>query len=428
MITNNHPSTTRVTTLPNGLRVATDTIPGSQTVSLGIWTNCGARNEKAPVNGVAHLLEHMLFKGTPRRSAKAIAEEMEAVGGQMNAYTSRENTAYYARVLKEHAGLALDILADILQFSLFDEAELMRERQVVVQEIGQTMDTPDDIVFDYFQETAFPGQPLGRPILGTRETVEAMTQDNLRAYIREQYAAERLVVVAAGGVEHDWLVEQAARLFHALPKNAVPGMAPAAYRGGDFRKSSELEQVHLVLGFDGIGFHDPDYYAAQVLSTALGGGMSSRLFQEIREKRGLVYSIQSFAADYKDGGLFGVYAGTGAERLNELVPVLCEELAKSTLGFEEAEIMRARAQIKSSLLLGLESSFNRAETLALSLLMYDRPIPIEETMARIDAVDNEALIRTARRVTTSEPTVTAMGALETLDTYERINDRLKTAA
>jgi predicted Zn-dependent peptidase len=417
--------TIRVTTLPSGLRVATDTIATVETAAIGVWTNCGSRHETEAVNGVAHMVEHMLFKGTPRRSALAIAEEMEAVGGHMNAYTGRENTAYYARILKDDLPLAIDILADVLQNSLFAPDEIVRERQVILQEIGQTLDTPDDIVFDYFQEAAFPGQAIGRPVLGTADTVSAMGHDDLRGYIGGHYTPSRLVLAASGAVDHDWLVDEAQRLFTTLPDNAEPPTEAATYRGGEIRVESDLEQVHMVLGFAGIDMHDPDYYAAQILSTILGGGSSSRLFQEVREKRGLVYTIQSFLGDSAECGTFGIYAGTGADRLDELMPVLCDESVKATAGFTPAEILRGKAQLKASMLMGLESTYARAEMLALNLLTYDRPIPLAETLARIDAVDDQALARVAKRIFSTTPTLTALGPVKTLEPYDRIAARCR---
>ena len=276
----------RVTVLDNGLRVATQAMDSVESASLGVWVGAGTRDEEPEINGVAHLLEHMAFKGTERRSALAIAEEIEAVGGHLNAYTSRENTAYYARVLKDDAPLALDIISDILQHSVLDPEELSRERTVVLQEIGQAADTPDDIIFDHFQATAFPDQALGRPVLGTAEIVGGMQRQRLADFMSSHYGGDRLVVAAAGNVDHDALVEQAAWAFDSLPEIAPVAAEPASYSGGEFRESRDLEQLHLVFGFAGVGHQDPDMYAESVLSNLLGGGMSSRLFQEIRGEAG----------------------------------------------------------------------------------------------------------------------------------------------
>ena len=309
-----------LSTLSNGLRIATDRIDTVDTVSLGLWVDVGTRHEPAEVNGVAHFLEHMAFKGTERRSALVIAEEIEAVGGQLNAYTSRESTAYYAKVLKEDLPLAVDILADILQHSTFASAELERERTVILQEIGQANDTPDDIVFDHFQECAYPEQAMGRPVLGRPEIIRRLDRDAVVAYQRDHYGAERMVLAAAGNLEHDRLGDLAEKLLADLPAKRAVETEVARYTGGDRREPRDLEQLHLVLGFPGPSLAEPDFYTASVLSTALGGGMSSRLFQEIREKRGLVYAIHSFVHGYRDSGLFGIYAGTGESEAAELVP------------------------------------------------------------------------------------------------------------
>ncbi|PWC81103.1 peptidase M16 [Azospirillum sp. TSH100] len=417
-------SSIRVTTLPNGLRVATDTMPDVQSVSLGCWVGVGTRNEAASVNGVAHLVEHMLFKGTRRRSAFRISEEIENVGGQLNAYTTREQTAYYAKVLHEDAPLALDILSDMIQHSTLDAEELVRERTVVLQEIGQSADTPDDIIFDHFQSTAYPGQAIGRPVLGSAEIVGALPREALVDYIAGHYGAPGMVLSAAGRIEHDRMVDLAFKAFGDLPSGAPPKPETARYTGGDFREDRDLEQMHLVLGFDGVGVHDPDFYAHSVLSTLLGGGMSSRLFQEVREKRGLVYSIYTFTGGYHDGGLFGVYAGTGEDEVAELVPVVCDEIAKVGADVTEDEVARARAQLKAGTLMALESTMSRCEQLGQQILIYDRPVPVEEIVAKIDGVDRDAVVKAATRLRASRPTVAALGPIAKLESYDRIAERL----
>ncbi len=395
-----------------------------ETVSLGAWVQVGARFETADINGVSHLLEHMAFKGTERRSARDIAEEIEAVGGHLNAYTSREVTAYHATVLKDDCALAVDIIADILQNSVFDETELERERAVVLQEIGQTRDTPDDIVFDHFQETAYPGQAIGRSILGPPEIVGAMSRDVLRGYMSAHYTAPRMVVSAAGNLDHDAFVEQVTRGFEGLEGGDGVAPEPARYGGGDAREERDLEQVHLILGFEGVPYRDDDYYAAAVTSTVLGGGMSSRLFQEIREKRGLVYSIYSFNPGYIDGGLFGIYAGTGAGEVGELVGALCDELLKAAAEVSEKEVSRARTQLRAAMLMSLESTASRAEQLARQLMVHGRPLPIEEINREIEAVDTAAVTRVMRRVLASRPTLTALGPVANVETYEQVSERL----
>jgi len=417
--------TVRISTLPNGMRVATDPMATVETASLGVWVDAGTRHETAEVNGVSHLLEHMAFKGTARRTARAIAEEIEAVGGHLNAYTSREHTAYYAKVLKEDTGLAVDIIADILQHSLLDAEELAREQAVVVQEIAQAIDTPDDIIFDHFQSTAFPDQALGRPVLGTAELVRGLSRDTIADYMRTHYGPKRMILTAAGNIDHDALVALAERTFDSLPPDQPAPNDPARYTGGDFRETRDIEQVHVLAGFDGVSYDDPDFYAASVLSTLLGGGMSSRLFQEIREKRGLVYSIYSYTSSYADGGNFAVYAGTGEDEVAELIPVMCDEIVKVTAGVAADEVQRARAQIKASTLMALESSSSRCEQLARQLLVYGRPIPTEEIVARIDAVDEAAVVRVAKRLFATPVTFAAMGTLDKVEGYERVVERLR---
>lgn len=415
---------TRESTLSNGLRVVTDPIDTVESACVGLWVGAGTRHETAEVNGVAHLLEHMAFKGTRRRSAQDIAQEIEAVGGHLNAYTSRENTAYYARILKEDAPLALDILGDILQHSVFDEAELGRERAVVLQEIGQAIDTPDDIIFDQFQEAAFPDQPIGWPVLGTADIVGSLPREAIAGYIGRNYGADTMVLVASGNIDHDRLAAQAEQLFTGLPAKAEARTATAAYRGGEHREERDLEQLHLVLGFPGLSYTDPDFYAASVLSTLLGGGMSSRLFQEIREKRGLVYSIYSFTSAYQDGGLFGIYAGTGEGEVRELVPVLCGEIGRVVGDAAEDEVARARAQIKAGLLMSLESTMARAEQLGQQMLIFGRPVPPEEVVAKIDAIDAAAVRRVAGRLFHTAPTLAALGPVGQLESYDAIRARI----
>ncbi len=411
-------------TLANGLRVVTHRMPHVETVSLGVWVGVGTRHETAEINGVSHFLEHMAFKGTRTRSARAIAEEIEAVGGQLNAHTSRELTAFHATVLKEDVAVAIDIVADILQNSVFDEAEIARERVVIAQEIGEARDVPDDVVFDAFQSTAFPGQAMGWPILGSEENVAGMRRDALVTYMGAHYAAPRMVVAAAGNLDHAQFVAQVERAFAGLGKARANGVAKAAYKGGEVRSDRELEQVHLVLGFEGLPYADPDFFALSVMSMALGGGMSSRLFQEIRELRGLVYSVYSFAAPYTDTGLFAVYAGTGEDQLGELVPLLCDEVAKAAgANFAEAELGRARAQIKAGMLMSLESSSARCEQIARQIHVFGRVLDIDEIVGRIDAVDAAAVRRVAQRVLSGTPTLSALGPVTGLESYEKIAKR-----
>ena len=415
----------RETRLSSGLKIVTDPMDTVETVSLGVWVDAGTRHEPAEINGVSHLLEHMAFKGTARRSALDIAEEMDAVGGHLYAYTARDHTAYYAKVLKEDAALALDIISDILQHSTLEAEELAREQAVVVQEINQAIDTPDDIIFDHFQSTAYPNQPLGRPVLGSEELVRSMSRDQVMGYLRGNYSAPRMVLSASGRIDHDHLVASAQAAFSQLPPHSPAVTDQAQYVGGDYREERDLEQVHVVVGFDGVAYDDPDYYSASVLSTLLGGGMSSRLFQEVREKRGLVYSIYSFASSYNDGGLFGVYAGTGEDEVAELIPVMCDEIVKVCGGVNEPEVLRARAQLKASILMSLESTTSRCEQLARQVVVYGRPVPVAEVVEKVEAITAEDCARVARRLFAGQPTFAAIGPLAKLESYERVAERLR---
>lgn len=412
------------TRLDNGLRVVSHTMDAVETVSVGVFVGAGTRHEPDEINGVAHLLEHMAFKGTRRRSALDIAMEIEAVGGHLNAYTTREQTAYYAKVLKEDVTLAVDMLADILQHSVFDPDELARERSVILQEIGQAHDTPDDVIFDHFQSVAFPEQPLGRPVLGDARSVRDMPRDAIVGYMSSAYGGEGMVLSAAGMVEHEHLVALAGSLFGDLPRPNSRRIDAANYHGGAYMEDRDLEQVHLAIGFPGVGLHDDDLFASSVLSTMFGGGMSSRLFQEIRERRGLAYSIHTYNAYYSDCGVFGIYAGTGEAETQELMAVLCEEILSLAGSLGEDEIRRARNQLKASTLMSLESTGARAEQLGEQVLVYGRAIPVEEIVQRIDAVDAEALARVARRTFAGPPTVAALGPLSRMMPYEALTEKL----
>ncbi|MBS4045281.1 MAG: insulinase family protein [Alphaproteobacteria bacterium] len=416
--------TVRIGTLSNGLRVVSETMPLVKTVSVGVWVDAGARDETPEINGVAHMLEHMAFKGTERRSARAIAEEIEAVGGHLNAFTSREQTAYYARVMAEDTGLALDILSDILLHSVFDAEEMERERGVIIQEIGQSEDTPDDIIFDHLQETAFPSSSLGRSILGTVERVSGMQRKDLQGFLDRFYHGPSLVLVAAGAVDHDRLMAEAERLFGGFARQPRPAHQTARYSGGEKREVRDLEQAHVAIALPGIAFDDPDYYAMKVYATVLGGGMSSRLFQEVREKRGLAYSVYAYPASYRDGGLMTIYAGTGGEKLPELMPVLADELGKLCGHVDDDELQRARAQLKVGLVMSLESSGARIEQLGSQMLLFGRPLNIDDVLASVDRVDAAAVRKVAERVMReAPPAVAALGPVKQLESYDRFAAR-----
>ena len=399
-----------ITRLPSGLVVITDAMPHLHTTSLGVWVSCGSRCEEPDEHGISHFLEHMAFKGTARRTARQIAEEIEAVGGDINAATGVEMTAYYARVLAEDIALGLDVLADILSHPSFDPEEITREKNVIVQEIGAVDDAPDDLVFEHLQAIAFKGQPVGRSILGTKATVRSFDAKRLRAYLSRNYRAPGMVVAAAGAVQHDRVVEEAARRFTGFLGPAVAAPEPARFFGGANVERRDLEQVHIALALEGVPQRDPSIFSLQVFTNVLGGGMSSRLFQELRELRGLCYSIYAFHAPYADTGMFGLYAGTDAIDAPELMRVVVDEVAAAGGNINETEIARAKAQMKVGLLMALESSGARAEQLARQMIIYGRPVPLDEIVAKIDAVTVESARAAGRAlIARSRPAVAAIG-------------------
>lgn len=405
------------TRLPSGLTVVTENMPHLESVALGTWIKSGARNETEAEHGIAHLLEHMAFKGTRTRSARQIAEQIENVGGELNAATSTETTSYYARVLKGDVPLAVDILADILTESEFDAEELAREKHVILQEIGAANDTPDDVVFDSFSEMAFKDQTIGRPILGTPETVNSFTSDEIRSYLTRNYTADRMFVVAAGAVDHDRFVRQVEERFSTIA--AKPDVAPvietARYTGGERRETRDLMDAQVLLGFEGKAYHVRDFYCSQILANILGGGMSSRLFQEVREHRGLCYSVYAFHWGFSDTGIFGIHAATGGENLPELVPVILDELRKVSDNVDQQEIERSRAQIRAQLLMGQESPAARAGQMARQMMLYGRPIPNDELMDRLSGITTQRLTDLAGRLFfDTVPTLSAIGPLEQL--------------
>lgn len=409
---------TKISRLSNGLVVVTDPMMQLESAAVGVWVNAGARNESKSLMGISHMLEHMAFKGTKTRSARAIAEEMESVGGFLNAYTSREQTAFHARILKDDVPLALDILADILTAPTFESNELERERQVVLQEIGQAKDTPDDIIFDYLQEVAYPEQPMGWPILGEEATVSGFSREDLFGYMRANYRAGSMIVIASGAVEHNHIVQLAEEKFSRLMLGAPNAPEPARYLGGEMHVGGDLEQSHVAYAFPGVSNVDPDWYVAQVYVTALGGGMSSRLFQEAREKRGLCYTIYAFAHSSKDDGVVGVYTGTGETEAAEIGAVVAGEMAALAETATEEEVSRAKAQLKSSFLMGLERPSSRAEMIAGHIFNYDRVLSVEEMTEKLDAVDAAAVRRFGEKVmTTANPSVATVGPAGKLERY-----------
>ncbi|MGJ8616897.1 MAG: M16 family metallopeptidase [Sulfitobacter sp.] len=372
--------------LSNGFRIVTEHMPGLASASIGIWVTAGGRHETPAQNGIAHFLEHMAFKGTAKRTSLQIAEAIEDVGGYINAYTSREVTAYYVRVLENDVALGLDVIADILRDPILDPNEIEVERGVILQEIGQALDTPDDVIFDWLQEEAYPDQPIGRTILGPSERVQNFSREDLKSFIGDHYGPEQMILSAAGAVNHDEIVKLAEALFGDMPAKPMFQMDAARFQGGETRHVKPLEQAHFALGFESPGYRADDIYVAQIYASALGGGMSSRLFQEIRENRGLCYTIFASAGAYADTGMTTIYAGTSAEQLPELATITVDEMKRAASDMSPAEVARARAQMKAGLLMGLESPSNRAERLARLIQIWDRIPPLQETIAQIDAV------------------------------------------
>lgn len=402
--------TIQISQLSNGLRIATDSIATVETVALGMWVKAGSRWETPATNGAAHFLEHMAFKGTTSRSAAQIAETIERVGGHMNAATSRESTAYYMRLLHNDLATGMDVLGDILINSSFAPEDVDCERRVILQELGMTLDTPDDLIFDHYQETAFARQPLGHTILGPAENIQTFQSQDLRTFMSQNYHPSEMVFVASGRVDHDAVVKLAEQFYHALPTpHATSSFTPGAYTGGLYVESKELEQLHVILGFEGIALTDEHYYTLSVLTAILGGGMSSRLFQKIREELGLAYTVYAFKACYMDTGTLGIYAGTGGDEAKKLMPALAQEIAKLCQSITPQELERAKAQLKAGLLMGLESTSNRCEYLANQLLFFGRPFSSQEIVDRIDRVTTTHLFEVAQRVFQSPLTLAALG-------------------
>ena len=401
------------TVLPNGLRVLTSTRPETESVSLGVWVKTGSACEKEEINGISHFLEHMVFKGSSKRSQRQISEDIEDVGGQMNAYTAREFTSFYAKMLKNDGELAMDVIADFLRHPTFPEEELVKEREVVVQEIKQGIDTPDDVIFDHFQEAAFPNQAIGRTILGPAEKVRGFSSQDLRDYLNHNYAGENMVVCGVGNISHEQLLSYVKERFSSLGAKTDFKTYPQKYVGGFTSEKRDIEQAHVVLGFETFSYYNDMYYPCMLMSNILGGGSSSRLFQEVREKRGLVYTIYSFASSHTQTGLMGIYAGTGREELSTLMPVVCDEISKICHEKVSAkELDRAKVQLKAGMLMALESSSSVAEIMARQMLIYNRVIPVQEMVDRIDAVSLADIQNVAQKIFSSQPCYNLVGAID----------------
>lgn len=411
--------------LPNGVRIVTEHMPGLKSAAIGVWVMAGGRDERPEENGIAHFLEHMAFKGTEKRTTLQIAEAIEDVGGYINAYTSREMTAYYARVLEADVPLALDVLADILLNPVFAGEDIEVERGVILQEIGQVLDTPDDVIFDWLQEVAYPGQALGRTILGPAERVRAFGREDLFDFVRRSYTPDRMIIAAAGAVDHDEIVRLAEDLFGGLAPAPRAALEPARFTGGERREIRPLEQAHMALAFEAPGYRDPGVYTAQIFATLLGGGMSSRLFQELREKRGLCYTVFAQTGAYADSGLITLYAGTGPDQLADLAELTMAELARTAHDLTPCEVARARVQLRAGLYMGMESPSNRAERLARLISIWDRVPSVEETVAHIDAVTTGDVRDFAARLAgTARPALALYGPVSGAPALDALQGRL----
>lgn len=416
----------QTTTLDNGLTLISETMNHVESVSLGAWVKSGSRNEQQNEHGVAHMLEHMAFKGTRSRTAREIVEQVENVGGDVNAATSLETTSYYARLLKDDAALGIDILHDILTHSILDEGELKREKHVILQEIGASKDSPEDLVYDHFQSAAFHDQALGRSIMGTPDTVNSFQSGHLRGFLDKHYHGPNMVLSCAGAMTHEELVNLASGRFNEFSAEDTTVAEQSSYVGGEFLENRDLMEAQIMIGFEGRAYHARDFYASQLLATVLGGGMSSRLFQEVREKRGLCYSVYAFHWGFSDTGTFGIHAATGAEDVAELVPVVVDELKKATQSITLEETNRARAQIRAHLLMSNESPAARAGQNARQLLLFGRLIENNELIERLDAISPKRLSDLAERLfTDTTPTIAAVGPISAVPSQSELTQMLQ---
>ena len=412
--------------LLNGITVGADFMEHVHTACISVLVKAGSRNENIENNGISHFLEHMAFKGTTSRKAQDIAEQFDNIGGYYNAYTSREKTVYYAKVLKNDMAVAIDILSDILQNSTYEAEEIAREREVILQEIAQTNDNPDDTVFDAFQNTAYSDQALGMSILGSTENVLKFGKQDITDYIQENYSYNNVFISAAGNFDVTQYTDSIERNFQSFSKNHQPISGNAKYIGGDWRFNKDLEQIHFVMGFEGFSYTDDYYYTKQILCVILGGGPSSRLFQEVREKRGLAYGISAFASCYSDVGILGIYGSTTEDKINTLFDVLCEQIKIVLDGVTDEEIQRAKAQVKAGLLMSQENSISRAEKLASNLAVYGHYISVEEIIEKIERIGKHDIIDMLSKVFFShgKPTVASIGKISKMYSYNEILEKI----
>ena len=415
----------RITTLPNKIRVITETQPSADSISLGVWVGVGSRYETKAQSGISHFLEHMAFKGTTTRSALQIAKEIEEVGGIINAYTGQDMTAYYTRILKKQLPIGLDIISDIVQHSIMDEKELNTEKGVIIQELNMYKDQPKHVAWVNFDETAYPNQPLGRDIGGNPKVIQNMTPKIMLDYMHTHYTTDKIIISAVGDLDHDSFVKKCEKLFTDLStkKGMIP--EPAHYVGGYKYVKKKHEQVNLMIGFEGISYHSPDLWTSKLLATILGGGMTSRLFQEIREKLGLVYTIHAASSCESDTGMFYIYAGTGEKELATLMPTLCDELKKTMHSISDEELEKAKTQIRAALLMRAEEISEHADNNASEFLHYGKIRTKENLIKEINAVTKKQIVTYAQKLFISKPTVSALGPINNMMSYDDIIANLK---
>ena len=414
-----------ITTLKNGIRVVTEKISNAQTISLGTWVGVGSRYETLEENGISHFLEHMAFKGTTTRSALQIMREVEDVGGYINAYTGKDMTGYYVHLLKENMPTGLDIISDIVQHAAMDQKELDTEKGVILQELNMYKDRPDYVVGQNFDQTAYADQPFGRDVGGNPEVIRQMTSDKMLEYMHRQYTAKRVVISASGAVEHDDFVERCEKLYTDVATHTAKECEPAVYTGGFSYVQRPHEQVNLWLGFESENYTSPERWTAKLLAMILGGGMTSRLFQEIREKRGLVYTVRAITDPDSDTGMFNIFAGTGEKEAADLMPVMCDEIVRLADTLTDEEIDRAKTQIKARLLMQSEEISSHADYNARSMLNYGRVVSDEEILKQVMAVRKSDLSAYAKKLFVRKPTVAALGPIQNLMSYQDICARLK---
>ena len=390
---------TRTTRLDNGVRIVTEAASGVST-AVGVWIEAGSRHEQRQHNGASHFLEHLVFKGTTRRSAFSIADDVERLGGSINGFTTKEYTCYHARTLAEHADVAVDVLADLVRNPLLRSEDVEIERDVILQEIFDAEETPEDFVHDYFLEQYWPGHPLGWPVLGTKDTIAGLGRDVLAGFLAERYRPDRLIVAAAGDLEHERFVDLCRQHFGELSGAGSPPVTDRPdFSPGVFLSQRDLEQVHMIIGFPGIAYTDPRREVADVLVSALGGGMSSRLFQEVRERRGLAYSVYAFQSGFRDIGYTGVYAATSREHLTETARVVMDEvLSVARDGLDPGELDRTKSHLVGSIPLSLESTESRMFRVARNQMYFERDLDVQEIVRAIQGVTVNDVVELAREI------------------------------